>query len=108
MHSRDQLCTGGGDRDGNAWTATLPFEARPVLSVTVGGNRLGERAHLPESLIMPLRIWDGGCVGTSSFAFFRNWVQVASFWSPVREAVVVRTSQQMLVWTLLSLLVMVT
>lgn len=45
--------------------AMLSFETRPVLSLTVGANRLGERARLPVSLmIVSLRIWDGDCVET--------------------------------------------
>lgn len=91
-----------------------------TLSLTVRG---GERARSFESWLMSLRIWDGGCVKTSRFGSFRNWVRVAPvasslavpdlcsargifylslrgkvatfLWSPV--------SQQMLVWSLLSL-----
>lgn len=51
----------------------VDFEAGMALSLTFRG---GERARSFESWLMSLRFGDGGCVKTSRFGPFRNWVPV--------------------------------
>lgn len=52
---------------------SVDFETGMALSLAFRG---GERARSIESLIMCLRIWDGGCVKAWRFGSFRSWVKV--------------------------------
>lgn len=96
--------------------AMLTFETRPVLSLTVGANRLGERARLPVSLmIVSLRIWDGSCVETfgmevvllrlgALLPFVPGNKLLLSSEAPSLRLWLLASAQQMLVWNFLSLL----